>query len=768
MQSIRRTLALVWILCACLAACAPVSTLADAQDVRAQDWQPGDLRQLDAIDSTSAEYDLIAAYLRLQDADLQIRLDLLENVDPLNYDVHVALDFLPGGGGALPFETSADFGWDVILNAPANHEPDRIVRDSLALPQALPRVVRDSALDCITLSVPSKMLEGNRQVAVLAWISRPDESTILDILGPFRLEDSAPARAPLLLEFRDALPASSPAQLLRRWDGAHTGPYGQRHGLRYLLLAAQANHVPLTLLDLAQPESLRGLALVNGLELVQRMNASGLLTLPANGYSVPEFSDELSAYDWRVASRMGIKSAHAAYGLSQTHPMDHPNLIYAVLQDPTHIQQFERLRFIPSLQSPQTQATSQTVAMIDRNGLTTAAVRWLLESALSPDPADLVLLDGSLPESPWSDLSVAQKAMQYIAGHPWIQALSGVDLANFPVSEKHYLYEILACTEDALCTGKSKSVPVVTPYGMVAANRIDSSMLAQQLYQAIAQLPADPFADSAREMFAALTQPATDERLAQFNASALTQVGYLIAASRWNSRPVVQAQCDSDPDWDGYPECILSNEFFFAILDPEGGRVAFAAARKDGRAFQLVGPTSQTSAARSDPDGWRAGLGTLADPEEIPGAFADPPAGWAVYTAHPGENRIMLADESRGITRTLALDAENLEIRVQNDTTPHLLPLLLSAFYDAEFDPSAQLEINSDRIRWPLAENINAQIDLRGVEIESHAGVSDSIPLLQQSEDPDRAYPQGHYLPFPFFILKLGDSENLVLTISLE
>jgi hypothetical protein len=37
---------------------------------------------------------------------------------------------------------------------------------------------------------------------------------------------------------------------LRSWDGAHTGPRGERHGLRYLLEAAETHRIPLLLLDL--------------------------------------------------------------------------------------------------------------------------------------------------------------------------------------------------------------------------------------------------------------------------------------------------------------------------------------------------------------------------------------------------------------------------------------------------------------------------------------------------------------------------------------
>ncbi len=54
------------------------------------------------------------------------------------------------------------------------------------------------------------------------------------------------APAPLFLAFWNTLPASTPAQVLRRWDGAHTGPVGSRHGLRYLIESIDEFHLPVT------------------------------------------------------------------------------------------------------------------------------------------------------------------------------------------------------------------------------------------------------------------------------------------------------------------------------------------------------------------------------------------------------------------------------------------------------------------------------------------------------------------------------------------
>ncbi len=759
---IRRLFGLFQLLGLLLTACAPLTGKQAALSVpQVQKWTPADLRLLDPIDSPSNEQDLIAAYMRQTGADLQIRLDLLDNADPLAYDLHIALDFLLGGHPLSPTDGNEGFGWDVLVNAPATRNPQISIREGLSLPPISPRVVRDSFLDCAVLSIPSQLFSGSRRITAWAWISLPDASEALDTLGPFQLEGALPPRAPVLLEFTDALPARTPVQLLRRWDGAHTGPYGQRHGIRYLLNAAQSNAVPITLLDLSQPESLRGLQRVGELARVRQMVNTGLLSLPDNGYALPEFAPEIAAYDRTVAAGMGLPVGKASYGYSFAGDLRQPDLVYTALRDSSHIQQVDAVRFIPSLTSLQ----PQDIELIDKDGLTTRALQMLLDTALSPDPSDLVLMGGRLSNSAWGDLTVVEKTLQYIAGHPWIQPLSIVDLVTFPALKKQPGSEIFACKEDPLCIGTGNPVSIVTPYGMPAANSIDSDGLTWLIYDSLTRLPADPFANSAREMFAALIQPVADSTLAKLDASALSQVGFLIEASRWNQNPISQAQCDADLDWDGFPECILSDQVFFNIIDPEGGRLAFAAVRTRNQANQWIGPTFQNAAGLNDSFTGSDRLNSLADTQEIPGAFADQGSDWSVYTAVPGENQIELRNAERGLNRSFSLRGGKMLIQIRADSSIQRIPIYLSALAESNLTQPFAV---ANSLQWPLAADVTAEIQFEGATIQGYASVLDVLPLLRQSEDPDRAYPAGHYLPFPFLILNLNIEKDFTATISIN
>ncbi len=83
---------------------------------------------------------------------------------------------------------------------------------------------------------------------------------LADVVHDVRSDAQPPVnRAPVLVAFWDAFPVTTPAQALRRWDGAHTGPLGERHGLLHILDAAGQYSVPVALLDIKNPASLAAL-----------------------------------------------------------------------------------------------------------------------------------------------------------------------------------------------------------------------------------------------------------------------------------------------------------------------------------------------------------------------------------------------------------------------------------------------------------------------------------------------------------------------------
>ena len=106
------------------------------------------------------------------------------------------------------------------------------------------------------------------------------------------------------MAFWDAFPVTTPTQALRGWDGAHTGPLGARHGLKFLLADANQFGIPMALLDLKNPASLAALDFMGNIPEIQTLVARRLLILPDVAYGEP------------VALALGLsRRAMAGFGL---------------------------------------------------------------------------------------------------------------------------------------------------------------------------------------------------------------------------------------------------------------------------------------------------------------------------------------------------------------------------------------------------------------------------------------------------------------------
>ena len=103
-----------------------------------------------------------------------------------------------------------------------------------------------------------------------------------------RSDDQPPGqRAPIIVAFWEAFPVTTPAQALRRWDGAHTGPLGDRHGLLHILEGARRYSVPVALLDIKNPASLAALNFMGHVPVLQNLSGRSLLILPDVAYAEP-------------------------------------------------------------------------------------------------------------------------------------------------------------------------------------------------------------------------------------------------------------------------------------------------------------------------------------------------------------------------------------------------------------------------------------------------------------------------------------------------
>lgn len=303
-------------------------------------WRADDLRAL----NLSATENLRALLIRRQATRCEIRLDLLDLPEPPSYQV------------------------EITLNA------RRYSFTSGQLPPPRTRLNADAALDTLTISLP----DCPPQAQIRARLNGETLSAPTDGLPP---------AAPLALHFvffNSFEPAATPAQALRRWDAAHSGPRGERHGLKGLLDAAEQNAIPLTLLDLKTPFALPALDALGALEQIRRMENTGLLELPAVMYS-PNDRDSLALS--RFASRFfGLNNSPATFVIGSQTPA-----------------------FAPQ-------------AELNRAGFPLETRRLLYESLLARQP---LTFGGDFQKSTWGTGEYAAPALAWLRARPYFSAQPG-------------------------------------------------------------------------------------------------------------------------------------------------------------------------------------------------------------------------------------------------------------------------------------------------------------------------------------------------------
>ena len=198
-------------------------------------WQYADLRALDGVDGTQPGADMLAYYFQQAGGEGRLRLDFFDQVTGLEEDIYLALDTLPGGTQSLPIGAHAQIDWDLLVVVPANGEIYTLDPkfNRVSLPPIW--VSRDPQQDTFSLAWQGSLLEfaapDARLKGVEIFTTAAGETALADQLGPLDAWGPPPQPADALLVFWDTYPAYTPALALRRWDGAHTGPLGGRHGL---------------------------------------------------------------------------------------------------------------------------------------------------------------------------------------------------------------------------------------------------------------------------------------------------------------------------------------------------------------------------------------------------------------------------------------------------------------------------------------------------------------------------------------------------------
>jgi len=754
-----------------LAACIPGEVVAPSDP-----WSYGDLRILSPGDLEEApDLDLIAAYTRFTGSDWQIRLDLLDMNENSTFDLFIALDTSPGGIRRLPGGLEAEIEWDFLLFLPDNSSALLISAEGVDEAQSLdnldaitdlatrwiPRISRLPLLDSVVISVNKYALPfTGRGVRIQAFITRPGSLRYVDLIGPFHSSDPPPRKALLLFAFWNTFPAYTPAQSLRRWDGAHTGPFGERHGLSVLLHAVRRSRVPVTLLDLKNPASISALDYLGVLSLVRELAEEKLLVLPdplPGSPSFPLFPTGLP--DWavtraledvrKISSEFDLPASDILYSPRwETARQSQYSYIFTIVNDffssgyPS-----SRLFPIPFEKSLEPQA--------DESGLSLSVRKTLLENAINRSPdADrlpLLILGGSFPDSPFGDPEVVSATLNYVAGHPWIHPLNADDLtaSTSPgyrpliLPGFNYVPNLSAFTPSPMLLSLTDPGEDPTNPLLLAAWQA-----ALSLYNT---LPPEPF------------------DLPPLRSIYSNQVVILSRAALWADDHMPRNTCATDPDRDNIPECTLASDVVYTISGKEGVRLLAMFVSDELGVHQIIAPTTDFIVGYTDPSTWDFNAGEGAETNGVHGAFADNQPPWALYLPSSDQEWLSFTHKYEFLEKTFTLMDSGLRIDYHSrDPITLQIPVALDPWnrFKPDWGTKYHGEEISNGYSWEWDDG--PRILVRSNARMRTTAFTASRPYLGSPENPNFAYPVGHYIPFPVLLIELRSFGDFYIEITLD
>jgi hypothetical protein len=771
-------------------------------------WQYADLRLLASPAEGLTSHQLVGLYTRRFQSQEQIRLDFLDFTAELDYDLYLALDTISGGSTDLPIQTEIDFEWDLLLVIPASgslqaFDPDGTTIEGLSL-----RVVRDPSLDTVVISLNAVRL--GESYRIQAFLTPTNSTVVSSSLGPVRSDARPPPRLPVLLAFWNTFSAYTPAQALRRYDGAHTGPASDRHGLRGLLDAVENTRFPVVLLDIKNPASLSALDFASALSRLQNLAAQDLLILPDqlpldapqdNLYLPPPWVRVRAANHTRqIAGEFGLPPSSFLY--SQVFP----NLL-----DERHLHQINGIHLIFSLNKIDEQAVAadssmrvsqsslevlpddhslqitrwgaytwvnlapaiaalQASVQASYTGPTLEIRRSLLEAASSPNGRQFLVLGGDLTQTAWGNPQAATQTLRYLISRPWIQPVTRADLSALKApraSSSPVSPSIVAELSSP------QNIVLHNPQGEPLASALTTEQIHELLLDELSSAPDNVAAQLAWQAYESLFAPAavSTPSLATLRAAYLGQIGHLLAAAHWGSNGISafcpladgSSSCLAalDLDWDGEDEFILASETFFALFEARGGYIALAFLRNSAGLHQVIAPSTQFTIGLGDPLSWKTDRGIAGDASQLRGAFSDLPAGstiptWEAFTVEQAGQSLTFSSSHYNLRKTFHLTESGLQVHyISKQPLTVQIPLAIKP--DSRFYPGwgSRYQGNFFPGGWSYGLVAGLQVRIRTSAELSVQAFNDSFEYTGLPENPDFDYPPGHYLPFPLALAEV-------------
>ena len=720
-------------------------------------WTYADLRLIDPVDAIHVSSDIVAVYLYSKSigsnkSELNVRLDFLDLSPMVKFDLYLAVDYFPGGNLNLPIRTKSKISWENLVIIRAGGEIETY-QASKKIEQLSVRILRDPELDIVTLQLSGKDISFfSPNVYVQVFLTLPGSTLVADQTEPVYLSGFPPTQAPILFTFWNTLPAYTPIQALRRWDGAHSGPYGGRHGLYNLLKNSNHYGVPVVLLDLKYPASLSALDFIGGTQLIQELVEKEILILPD---TAPVFPVEkpLLLPDWMLvqtiqhsqltATRFGLPSTPFRH--AQFTPLQSPVLSngYRLIFSPQKKNQTQRnllttvhrqgdFLVIPypvytSTTTPFEQATPEGPSLELRQSFVQLASS--LSESDNQDSSQLLILGGDLPASSWGDPESARTSFAYIKAHPWIRIMNATDLLTAKVSSPG----------KALQTSNME-LSQEQRLGLEKLNKIGENHLGKIAWQSLESLLSPTFP----------SHPSIHELRDNYWRQLYSLINLQDQRGDFKSG----ADCHVDIDQDGNFECILSNSNFTFVFERENGNILYGFVQDDQEFHQLLAPSSQFTSGQSDPSNWKLGQGLSSDPAVIPGAFLDD---GGPYNVNYRSNEITFFSSNTVKWKQFRLLTDRLVINYETTSPIQVkIPLALDPWvrFTPGWSDQYKESITENGWQWGLKSGVG--VEIRTTEKIEHATFMDTRNQMRTTEDPNAEKAPGNYLPFPLALVTIN------------
>ena len=689
-------------------------------------WNYTDVRLLDPVDALAPDRDLIALYTRDDHHVIQIRIDFLDLDLPIARDLYIPIDTNPGGSNQIRTNNgqliNVGIDWDYLILFPASGNVEIINREYIVLDDFELFLILNSFQDNITLSFDHGLLPAITPLTKLQLIiTPPNKVTIDDQTEPIFVEGTPPSRAKVLFMFWNTLNSSTPADALRSWAGAHSGPMSSRHGLKYLIDFADVTNYPIYLFDIKKPEAISALDYFDVETRIENLVKQGKIVFPQN------FFDKCYYESMYNEESLCIKLGGNDYA--------------------KFLKNYNSCLFVPK--------NSANIKLISDMFFRCKTLIISQGYNKSPNP---VILGGDFQISMLGDPSVLYYLNTYLDNHPWIQVLSGHELKKYIAEFDTDLLPLRLNSLYVNNNGQTNLSSESNSKGLQAHQSIISELM---------NAPKNRISALALQVYESLSQPETSE-LIPLGGSYVGQIGHILAAARWFEQPESISTCTIDLDYDGEFECVLANSNIFLTLESKGAYIPYVFSKDENGAHQIIGPTWQFMLGVSDPSEWDFSLGVRSDPGQILGAFVDEISKSDNFEVKLSNNKIVFINDDHSLYRSFmirnnVINVEFNDDRLQNNVAQ--IPLVLDPWtrYTKDWGDKYSYRLSAQGVEWEIISVIAVTIHSnQQIKLYTFNATQDA---LINPEDPNLDYGRGHFLPFPMALAEIQSSQKFNVNI---